>query len=218
MDHDPVASLEVLKREGMDISKFGSCSRQEKEGREMINMGCKHHRRCQWANESMPDIEVDGEKVEGGLRPKNKRYVLVKPSEGGRRKIKEGWCSCFEFHENFGRLHGKNGVVCKVTGGEGDKYRARGSKKIPATSKDEEPRWEPVFWSAEVPVFKPEQKHELVEERYANAILKESGMADDDDAIKAAISGDDGAKDITSEISDEEVRNILGKRGTEPPG
>jgi len=209
---DPVASRDVLVRNGMDLKKFGSCSRRVKEEKETIEAGCEHHRACQWANEVVPDVVVEDEKVEGGLRPRNKKYLLIKPTTNGKRKVKEGFCACYEFHENFGKLHGKNGIVCKVTGGEGSTYQARGSKKIPATAPGQEATWEPVFWSATVPTFKPPQRDELVTEEYANKVIAAMEKGEDEEAIRSALSGNDDARNVTLNIDQDEITSILGKR------
>lgn len=211
MSH-PIASREVLVRNGMDLKKYGCCARRVKEGKETVEAGCEHHRICPWANESLPDVTVGEEKVEGGLRPRNKKYLLIKPTADGKRKVKEGYCACYEFHENFGKLHGKNGVVCKVTGGEGDTYQARGSKKVVSNEPGAEPRWAPIFWSATVPTFKPPQYDELVSEEYANKIVAQLEKEDDAEAIRTALSGDSDARNVTLSINDDEVADILKKR------
>jgi hypothetical protein len=196
----------------MDLKKFGCCSRMVKDGKETVEMGCVHHRTCQWANEPVPDVVVGDEKIEGGLRPRNKKYLLIKPTADGKRKVKEGYCSCYEYHENFGLLHGKNKVVCKVTGGEGSSYQARGSKKIPTTTPGQEAVWEPVFWSATVPAFKPPEYDDLVNEEYAEKVIKSIEKEDDAEAIRSALSGSDDARDVTFDIDQDEVASILEKR------
>lgn len=211
MSQQPMTSLEVLKRDGVDVSKFGSCSKRVKDGKTMVNLGCDHHNVCHWANEDVPEMKVDEETHEGGLRPRNKKYVLVKKMTDGRRRVREGWCACFEWHENFAKKHGHNGVVAKVTGGEGDSVLLRGSKRIPASGPGTEPTWQPVFWKATVPVFKPSQSDDLVSEAYAEQVIKESGIADEKAAVREALGLKAEAQDVTSELSDEEVNKLIGR-------
>jgi len=212
----PIASLETLKKNGMDLKKFGCCARREKDGKETVILGCEHHRVCHEANVPVPDREIvlDGTTtlIEGGQRPRNWKYLLVKPSAGGKRKVKEGFCACYEFFENFGKLHGKNGVVCKVTGGEGSTYQARGSKKVPATEPGQDPTWEPKFWSGTVPAFKPPEVDDLVSEEYANKIINQLEREEDDEAIQSALSGGNEARDVTLNIDPDEVAKVLGQR------
>jgi hypothetical protein len=210
MSH-PVASLAVLKRTGMDLKKFGCCAKREKDGKETVVLGCEHHRTCPWAAEPVPDATVGEETIEGGLRPRNVKYLLIKPTTDGKRKVKEGYCACYDFHENFGKLHGNNKVVCKVTGGEGASYQARGSKKIPTTVPGQEATWEPVFWSATVPPFRPPAYDDLVAEEYAEKVIQQIAKEDDGDAIRAALSGNDDARNVTLSIDQDEVASILRK-------
>lgn len=211
MSH-PIASREVLVRNGMDLKKYGCCSRRVKDGKETVELGCEHHRTCPWANEAVPDMKVGDDVVEGGLRPKNKKYLIIKPTKDGKRRVKEGYCACYEYHENFGKLHGKNGVVCKVTGGEGDSYQARGSKKVPASEPGQEARWEPKFWTETVPAFRPPDYSELVTEEYANKVVAQLEKEDDAEAIRMALSGDNEARNVTLNIDADEISGIVGKR------
>lgn len=207
MDGDPVGSLEQLKRDGTNIKQFGSCSRREKDGKTITNLGCEFWAECKWAREPAPDVEVDGVKGEPTLRPRNKRYVIVKTDEHGRRKVREGYCACFEFHQNFAKRDGSGGVVCKVTGTEGDSVRIRGSEKILATGAGQEPRWKPVFWTKTVPVFKPTQNDEIVNEQYATAIMEAAGVADSDEAVASSLKGE--GVNVSMELDDEQVRKLI---------
>lgn len=211
MSDHPVASLDALKRDGVDIAKFGSCAERVKKGTKTVILGCDHHGVCPWASEPMEDVEVDGVKYEGGLRPRNKKYVQVKKMTDGKRRVREGWCSCFEWHENFAKKHGHNGVVVKVTGGEGDSVLVRGSKMIPATGAGREPTWEPKFWKEKVPVFKPSQADDLVTEAYAEQVIKESGLIDEQVAVREALGMSAEAKDVAGEMDDEQVRKLIGQ-------
>lgn len=209
---NPIASLERLKKNGMDLAKFGCCAKQEKEGKTTVVLGCPHWRKCPEANKPVEDVIEGEEIVEGGQRPRNWKYLLIKPTEGGKRKVRENFCACFEFFENFGLLHGKNGVVCKVTGGEGSTYQARGSKRVSTTDVGQEPKWEPVFWTAKVPAFKPPDHQELVTEEYANKIVQQLEREGDDEAIRSALSGGNEAENVTLNIDADEVASILKQR------
>lgn len=211
-DVHPIASRDVLIRNGMDLKKFGCCAKRVKEGKETIELGCEHWRTCPDAAKPMEDAIEGDDIVEGGQRPRNWKYLLIKPTVDGKRKVKEGFCACYEFFENFGKLHGKNGVVCKVTGGEGASYQARGSKKVTSSEPGQEPTWEPRFWTAKVPAFRPPDQDQLVTEAYANKVLEQLDKEDDDEAIRSALSGGNDEQNVTLNIEMDEVAGIIGKR------
>lgn len=215
MSQNPVASLDKLQRDGVDVSKFGSCAERVKRGTKTMVLGCMNHPAsggtCPWASQPMPDVTIDDVVHEGGQRPRNKKYVLVKKGADGRRLVREGWCSCYEWHDNFAKKHGHNGVVAKVTGDEGDSVLLRGSKRIPASGPGTEPTWQPVFWKDKVPVFKPEGEDDLVAETYAEQVIKESGLADEHTAVREAIGMKAELRDVASEMSDEQIEKLIGR-------
>lgn len=209
MDKDPIASLDTLRKNGMDVARFGSCAERVKKGRQTVIMGCDHHDICKWAREPLPVIEVGGVKGEPGLRPRNKKYVIVKKGEDGHARVRESWCSCFEWHENFAQKHGKNDTVIRITGGEGDSVTKRGSKRVAAKEVGQEATWETNFWKEEVPVFAPTQSEEFIVAQQAEQIIKDSGLRDEQESVRRVLGGDPVMEDVTMELNDEEVRKAI---------
>lgn len=178
----PIASLERLIELGLDPKQFGSCSEpQGQRGyRNQIehptNAGCKYRGECKWAKVPMPEKSKNGEMV---MRPRP-RYVktrLIKPKRDGSGKdaIREGYCTCAQWHSDLKRRHGKNNEIAEVVGGEGDTVLLMGSKLI---TKDEagnaiQPQYKPTFFKKVIPAFlDPEDDPELIVDVYAGTVRK----------------------------------------------
>jgi hypothetical protein len=210
-DGRPVASLESLKRDGLDLTKYGSCAeRQKKNGKPFI-LGCPHHAECKWANQPTEPIEVDGVVGEPGLRPRNFRYVIVHKGIDGVPRVRESYCSCFQWHEHFSGKHGRNNTVIKITGKEGDVVRKRGSKKIAAKEPGQDPTWETYFWKEKVPVFQPPKEEGYDEAKMGEEIIRESGMRDEREAERMVLGGDPLLADTEVDLSEEEISKIVGR-------
>lgn len=210
MDKNPIASLDTLRKNGMDVARFGSCAERVKKGTKTVVMGCDHYDTCPWARVPVGEVEVDGVKGEPGYRPRNKKFVIVKKGEDGHARVRESWCSCFEWHENFAQKHNKNDTVIRVTGDEGDTVTKRGSKKIPATAPGQEASWETTFWKEKVPVFAPHQSEEFVVAQQAEQIIRDSGLRDEQESVRQILGGDPSVADVTLELNDDDIRKAIG--------
>ncbi|HTF39008.1 MAG TPA: hypothetical protein VK754_00250 [Propionibacteriaceae bacterium] len=209
MDKDPIASLDTLRKNNMDVARFGACAERVKKGIKTVVMGCDHHDICPWARVPTEPVEVDGVVGEPGLRPRNKKYVIVTKGDDGHARVRESWCSCFEWHENFAKKHGMNDTVIRVTGDEGATVTKRGSKRIAAKEVGQEATWETLFWKEKVPVFAPHQSEEFIVAKHAEEIIRESGLRDEQESVRQILGGDPALADVTLELSDEEVRRAI---------
>lgn len=212
MDRNPIASLDKLRKDGLDVARFGSCAERVKKGTKVIIMGCEHHDYCAWAHQNAPDVEVDGVKGEATLRPRNKKYVIVKRGEDGNARVRESFCSCFEWHENFSQKHGRNDTVVRITGEEGASYTARGSKRITAVpGSGSQDTWENAFWKKQVPVFTPKHNPEYEMAEEAERIIRESGLRDEQAEVRKIVGGDPvSANDVTLSLEADDVRKAIG--------
>lgn len=212
-DRDPIASLDKLRRDGIDPARFGSCSERVKKGTKIVVMGCAHTDICPWAHQKAKDVTVNGVHGEADQRPRNKKYVIVRKGDDGHARVKEGYCSCFEWHENFSKWHGRNNTVIRITGEEGDTYTARGSKRVPAApGSGSQDTWKDEFWKAEVPVFAASNNPEYDMAAEAERIIAESGLRDEQAEIRKIVGGDPvKADDITLSIGDDDVRKAIGQ-------
>lgn len=209
MDKDPIASLETLRKNGLDVARFGSCAERVKKGTKTVVMGCDHYDECPWARVPVGPIEVNGVKGEPGQRPRNKKFVIVTKGDDGHARVRESWCSCFEWHENFAKKHGMNNTVIRITGEEGSTVTKRGSKKVPAKEAGQEASWETVFWKEQVPVYAPAQSEEFTIAKHAEEIIRDSGLRDEQESVRQILGGDPALSDVTLELSDEEVRRAV---------
>ena len=182
--------------------------REKRNGKPYV-LGCAFHGECKWANQATAPIEVDGVVGEVGLRPRNFRYVMVHKGSDGVARLRESWCSCFEWHENFSKKHGRNSTVVKITGGEGDTVRKRGSEKVPAKEPGQEASWKTLFWKEKVPVFQPPKEDGYDEAKMADEIMKASGLRDEKEAERQVLGGDPTFADMDLELSSDEIAKIV---------
>lgn len=104
----PVGSYEEVKAMGAPVRNIATCSEHDNKN----NMGCPMYEDC--------DREWRGQG-----RPRNESYRIV-TKDGTTR---EGCAACFH-NVRIGQQVEANGGLFDIIGGEGDKYRQRGSRRV----------------------------------------------------------------------------------------